>query len=257
MLLAYSCSRESELNHWTKMAAAGAPPSGDILAQAITAVLHTTSPQDAAAAHSWLTQFAETKEAWQISLDVLGAQHQSNEVQFFVANLLYKKVRASFKATDFDSEEERQGVLLAINAKLQSILSVTANTTSSSSSSLVVDRLALARALGAVQSNAPDPVVSDVISLLSAGNGNGTTDKVAFTMLVTLAEEANNLDAARRQSFAPMLVARVDELFKCLDHTVQGHPHRMMACFQYMGPSLVEWIKVTAGQPGGLGLGGL
>ncbi|QDZ21778.1 hypothetical protein HOP50_06g43200 [Chloropicon primus] len=239
------------------MAAAGAspPPSGDILAQAITAVLHTAAPQDAAAAHSWLTRFAETKEAWQTSLDLLGPQHQSNEVQFFVANLLYKKVRANFKATDFDSEEERQGVLLAINAKLQMILSTNTVSSSPSSSSLVVDRLALARALGAVQSSSPDPVVSDAISWISAGSGNGTTDKVAFTMLLTLAEEANNLEAARRQPFAQMLVARVGELFKCLDHAVQGHPHRMMACFQHMGPSLVEWIKVTAGQPGGLGLG--
>ena len=204
--------------------------AADVLAQAVAVLYGTQDPAERNRANEWLNTFAETTEAWETSLNLVGLNNgHAVEVQFFAANMLYNKVRREFHAL---GEGEKQGVLQALRAKLQSIVS--------SNDGLVKDRVAMSLALGSVFSNAPGSVVSEAMAMLSIGEPK--CDQLSFLMLNTLAEEAESLDTRSRVSFSHALNAFVADIFKFLDESVQRNPQRMNVSMEALGKCVAAFI---------------
>ena len=80
--------------------------------QVVAAVqaLYSSQPDQQAHANAWLTSFQRSHEAWQVALHLLAPQ-QPQEVQFFAATLLVRKVRADWSKLEAST---RQGLGQAI-----------------------------------------------------------------------------------------------------------------------------------------------
>jgi hypothetical protein len=82
---------------------------------ALHALYHANDTTQQAQANDWLTSFQRSDAAWQVPFVLLVPQ-QPDEVQFFAATLLVRKVRSEWTKLDAPS---RQGLNQAIRCAAQ------------------------------------------------------------------------------------------------------------------------------------------
>jgi hypothetical protein len=80
---------------------------------AVRALYGAHNPAQQAQANAWLTAFQHSQEAWQVPL-VLLAPEQPEDVQFFAATVLVRKVRTEWSKLDADSRQSLQQAIRCV-----------------------------------------------------------------------------------------------------------------------------------------------
>ncbi|KAI3438234.1 hypothetical protein D9Q98_000671 [Chlorella vulgaris] len=169
---------------------------------ALHALYHANDTTQQAQANDWLTSFQRSDAAWQVPFVLLVPQ-QPDEVQFFAATLLVRKVRSEWTKLDAPS---RQGLNQAIRTRFQEVLGWPRV------GDLVLRQQCclLAAVSGASGGEGASELVSQALGLLPSNS------LLALRLLTALAEEAEELDRARRLALVNVLLPRARELLGAL-----------------------------------------
>lgn len=207
--------------------------------QAVLALYRGNLAQQADA-NTWLTDFQKSTEAWQTAHELL-QQTEPQEIQFFAASLLIRKVRSEWARTDPALQQQLQ---TAFTTTFQDVL------TWNNASPLVLRQLCLLQA-AVLASPAPGhPTAVDLvvkaIALLHI------QPDIALELLTAIAEEVDDLQPRRRAVLATSLLSNAPEVYGALGalltQALQQAQH--VAAAQALRTTLA-WVQLSPHPSGG------
>ncbi|KAA6422701.1 MAG: hypothetical protein FRX49_07236 [Trebouxia sp. A1-2] len=183
--------------------------------QSAIQALYGTDEGQRQAANIWLTEFANSDQAWE-SLQLLHP-NLAPEVQFFSVNLLLSKVKHAWRK--LQPEAQRQIQIFAWS-KLDEVVS------SSSANKLIKQRLSLLLATMAAAdgADAGAELIQHAMRFAQPLSDTGHANlEVMLDLLLSLAEEASALDSRRQASFVnKAMQPQAARVFDTLGKVLQG-----------------------------------
>jgi hypothetical protein len=168
------------------------------------------NPEQQAAANHWLTAFQRSDDAWAALFQLLAAG-EAQEVQFFAASLLVRKVRSDWGRLDVSMQP---AVQRAAAAKLDEVLGWQGAATT-----VVLRQVCLLQAAvcGAGGGEGCRELVFQALTLIGRGSdgssgGTAVLQQLGLELLSALAEEAEMLEHGRRSKLVTALLPHIHDV---------------------------------------------